>query len=568
LQEILFNHSKNLNYDFNLQKIYILLFICCTTTLLTAQTVTITGTKPVDIGCEYKYTANISNVPNTWLNLEYEWQATFIGPSGKMRYVSSYNSLGNPVFTTTSNFSPVLAKTNELWATWDGSAYPTNVQVIFRIKYRLPDNSIGFSSNYNTSPASFPIKGIPTNVTLFGPAAVQRCCPSNITYTVVNQGSTNSFDQVTLPTGWTLISQSGNTFTVQPNASSGGTVSCRVGITTACPAIYRTASIAVTRNDADISIIANEFPLQRICPNTSYTYKINPVCGASSYGWQFPTGWTITSGGSSATVTVTTGASPQSGNIIATANFSGCTSVSKATAVNPLTGAPPTPVFNPFFNNYHCDAWYICRNGGTIQQYLQNEAQTYTYTVSSPWRFINSLGQSVNTLTLAFNEQPPLISLPSGVQRTSGTYTVRANNCLGSSAVLSTRFTREFDCWCDGTFPYPYPNGVLNPCLNPPTNCGDVVPLRVNPSATVTEIKITKNAVFPNPAKSNVQIETTEKGAKLIRITSQNGKVVSLTNTVQQRVSIDVSNWVTGMYLVAIITNNKTIFTHKLIVNK
>ncbi len=549
--------------------------LCCfiiifsTTKLLTAQTVTITGTQPVDIGCEYKYTANISNVPNTWLDLEYEWQATFIGPTGKMRYVSSFNSQGVPVFTTTSANAPVLAKTNELWATWDGFHYPGPVQVIFRIKYRLQDNSVGFSSYFNTSPVSFAIKGIPTNVTLSGATSVQKCCPSTVTYTVTNGGNANIFDQWTYPTGWALISQSGNSITLQPDAATSGTVSCRVGITTACPAIYRTASIPVTRNDADVSIIAAEFPLLRICPNTTYTYKINPVCGAASYSWQFPSGWNITSGGSTTTVAVTTGSSPQSGNIIATANFNGCASVSKSTAVNPLTGAPPTPSFNPYFNNYHCDAWYVCRNGGRIWQYIQNEAQTYTYTVSSPWRFINSSGQAVTNITLPFTEQPPLISLPSGVERTSGTYTVRANNCLGSSAVLSTRFSREFDCWCNGTFPYPYQNGVLNPCLTPPSGCGDVVPLRINPKPiTQTDVTVNKNAVFPNPTKESVWVETTEKGTKLIRITSPEGRVVSLTNTMQQRITIDVSKWTAGMYLVEIITSGKTIFTHKLIVNK
>jgi hypothetical protein len=38
--------------------------------------------------------------------------------------------------------------------------------------------------------------------------------------------------------------------------------------------------------------------------------------------------------------------------------------------------------------------------------------------------------------------------------------------------------------------------------------------------------------------------------------------------TMHQKVSIDVSNWMAGMYLVEIISNNKTVFTHKLIVNK
>lgn len=71
----------------------IFLFFFCISLSLKAQTVIISGTQPVDIGCEYEYTAGVSNLPSNWTVLDYEWQATFIGPNGKMRYVSRVYSI-------------------------------------------------------------------------------------------------------------------------------------------------------------------------------------------------------------------------------------------------------------------------------------------------------------------------------------------------------------------------------------------------------------------------------------------------------------------------------------------
>ena len=52
------------------------------------------------------------------------------------------------------------------------------------------------------------------------------------------------------------------------------------------------------------------------CPSiTGLTYSIAAVSGASSYTWTVPTGWTITSGQNTASITVTAGLQGQNGNI-------------------------------------------------------------------------------------------------------------------------------------------------------------------------------------------------------------------------------------------------------------
>ncbi len=55
------------------------------------------------------------------------------------------------------------------------------------------------------------------------------------------------------------------------------------------------------------------------CENTSKVYSIIDVNGATSYSWSVPTGWVITNGDGSISLTVTTGNSSQSGNVSVTA---------------------------------------------------------------------------------------------------------------------------------------------------------------------------------------------------------------------------------------------------------
>jgi hypothetical protein len=99
----------------------------CSIISANAQTVTIAGTQPVDIGCEYKYTATVSNVPTDWTIVDYKWQATYVGASdGSIRYVSGFSN-GNPVYTTETVATElqVIAKTKDFWVKWSSFFAPT-----------------------------------------------------------------------------------------------------------------------------------------------------------------------------------------------------------------------------------------------------------------------------------------------------------------------------------------------------------------------------------------------------------------------------------------------------------
>jgi len=75
------------------------------------------------------------------------------------------------------------------------------------------------------------------------------------------------------------------------------------------------------------------------CPVlTSQIYSISPVTNATTYSWTVPTGWAITAGAGTTSVTVTTGSAGQNGNItVAAGNACGTSaSISLAVTVNTL----------------------------------------------------------------------------------------------------------------------------------------------------------------------------------------------------------------------------------------
>jgi gliding motility-associated-like protein len=83
------------------------------------------------------------------------------------------------------------------------------------------------------------------------------------------------------------------------------------------------------------------------CPSLSnQIYSTAPVANATFYTWTVPTGWTITSGLGTNTITVTTGTFGQNGNItVAAANSCG-TSTNRSLPVTVKAGAPLAPVAN------------------------------------------------------------------------------------------------------------------------------------------------------------------------------------------------------------------------------
>jgi hypothetical protein len=121
------------------------------------------------------------------------------------------------------------------------------------------------------------------------------------------------------------------------------------------------------------------------CPSlTGQIYSISAVPGASTYTWTVPTGWTITSGQGTTSITVTTGLLGQNGNITVTSTNNCGTSAQRTLAVNLLEiigirakigmygGSAPaqnsvTLTFNQAYTGWtdmSCDNCYTCSGTG------------------------------------------------------------------------------------------------------------------------------------------------------------------------------------------------------------
>ncbi len=207
-------------------------------------------------------------------------------------------------------------------------------------------NSCGTSSAKNlavtVSPATPAIPGAITGLTIQCPGRTSQ------TYSITAVPNTTTYTW-TVPTGWTITSptnsnsinvttgangQNGN-ITVTAGNSCGTSTASSLGVTV----------VATPATPGSITGSATQ------CPGTpSHTYSIVAVSNATTYTWGVPTGWTITAGNTTTSITVTAGSYGQDGNITVTAgNNCGTSSASSlSVSVNPnaaitsVTGSPTT----------------------------------------------------------------------------------------------------------------------------------------------------------------------------------------------------------------------------------
>lgn len=191
------------------------------------------------------------------------------------------------------------------------------------------------STNSSASAPYYVIVGAPQPSTITGSPSF---CPGDVsTYSVTNvTGTTYAW---TLPSGWSGSSTS-NSISVTPGTTAG---SISVTATSSCgTSIPRTLAVAAgSAPTAPATITGNNAP----CLNTSQTYSITAVTGATSYTWAVPSGWTVTNTGTGG-LSVTATTSLNSGNVTVTAT-NGCGSNSKNLPVTVVTSLPGPGTITP-----------------------------------------------------------------------------------------------------------------------------------------------------------------------------------------------------------------------------
>jgi plastocyanin len=225
------------------------------------------------------------------------------------------------------------------------------------------------------------------------------CANSINTYSVPLVAGATSYSW-TLPGGWTGTSAT-NSITVT-SSSGGGNIS--VAATNSCG----------NSSPQNLAIAVNSIPLQpgtisgnlNVCANSSNTYSIVAVPGATSYSWTLPTGWT----GNSSSNSITVNAGTTGGAIKVSANNTCGNSV--VSTLNVTTLAPQAPAAITGKNS-------ICGNSSNIYSVPEvSGATSYTWVLPFGW----TGSSTTNTITA--------IAGTSG-----GNITVAANNTCGSSTV-------------------------------------------------------------------------------------------------------------------------------------
>ncbi len=249
--------------------------------------------------------------------------------------------------------------------------------------------------------------------TITGPFTV---CPSasGLIYSISSVTGATTYTW-TVPTGWTINAGAGTTSISVTAGSAGqnGNISVTAGNScgTSAPSTF---PVVVDPGTPAVPIAITG--LTPVCPGTSQTYSISAVTNATTYTWTVPTGWTITGGTGTTSITVTAGSTGQNGNISVTAGNS-CGTSSASTlpvVVSPDSPAVPGTIVGSFT---------VCPNSAGLVYSITGVtgASTYTWTVPTGWTITGGNGTTSITVT-------------SGTTGQNGTISVTAGNSCGTSA--------------------------------------------------------------------------------------------------------------------------------------
>ena len=261
-------------------------------------------------------------------------------------YEMEYNSIGGS--STTSAASPANSVCSTTSITFTATTIvPGTVPLYqwFKNGVAVGSNSTSYTSNSwnngdsvwvvhtnnncnvtDTSNKSYvqlvPVPAQPGTIT--GPA---NPCPGTQTYSIgaVTGATTYTWS---VPAGWTITAGQSTTSVTVTSTSAAGSVT--VTANNSCGAASVSRSSTVTPLTAPM---VPSGPAAVCASSTGNVYSVPAVAGATTYTWSVPTGWVITAGQGTTSITVTAAAGNTSGSISVNATNSCQTSGNTALAV-------------------------------------------------------------------------------------------------------------------------------------------------------------------------------------------------------------------------------------------
>jgi hypothetical protein len=227
----------------------------------------------------------------------------------------------------------------------------------------------------------------------------------------------------TVPTGWTITAGAGTTSITVTTGSAGQNGNISVTAQNSC-GTSTARTLAVTVSPAAPSQPAAITGTATQCPGlTGQTYSIAAVTNATTYNWTLPTGWSITAGAGTTSITVATGSAGQNGNISVTAQNSCGTSTAQTLAV---TVSPATPLQPSLITGTATQCPALTSQTYSIP--AVTNATTYNWTVPTGWSITAGAGTTSITVT-------------TGATGQNGSISVTAQNSCGTSAARTLAVT-------------------------------------------------------------------------------------------------------------------------------
>ncbi len=257
-----------------------------------------------------------------------------------------------------------------------------------------------------------------TPVNLSGSNTV--CPNTSEIYSVTNDATATEYIW-TLPNGWTGTS---STSSITVNTGTSGSGNITVKAKNECGTSVAAAIAVSVKAPAPImsGVISGN---NTVCHNaTGLLYSIPAITNATSYVWSLPSGWSITSGLHTNSITVSAGTTDGSINVIAK-NDCGDSAASANFAVTSTDSAPGTP--GTITSNLTANAICPPATGITFNVPSIVGATDYTWTLPSGWEITSGAGS--NSIIVRVNA--------TAATTNNATVSVTANNLCGSGPSTS-----------------------------------------------------------------------------------------------------------------------------------
>jgi len=341
---------------------------CGTSTTCASQTITVKTTSSA--ASSASVTANDNTCAGTSKTIAVSGGSLGTGASWKW-YTSS---CGGTLAGTGSSLSVDPSTTTTYYVRAEGDCNTTAcVSVTVTVKTTSSAaSSASVTANDNTCAGTS--KTIAVSGGSLGTGASWKWYTSSCGGTLAGTGSSLSVDPSTTTTYYVRAEGDCNTTTC---------VSVTVDVSPAAPAIPGT----ITGTTA-------------VCPNTTIlTYAIATVTNATTYTWSVPTGWAITNGQGTTSITVTSGTAGQNGDISVTAGNTCGTSLAQTKAVT--VSVLPTPTFASI-----SPTAMVCI-GTNVTYTTQSGKTNYVWTIpgtaGSDYTKVSGGTATDNSVTIAWN---------------------------------------------------------------------------------------------------------------------------------------------------------------------